>query len=223
MKRIPWRLLLTCAVAIIGLLAYLYLQRWSQAVGHLGPGVAAYKARDWQKAESEFSESLRVAPPLYPQREMAYTRRGNARLSLKHYSQGIDDFSEAVRLNPKNSMAYHNRGIACCKTGEPDRAIADCTEAIRLDPKDALAYNDRGGAYAAKCDWDNAITDFTTAIRLDPNYASAYKKPGHCPDEKRPEGEGRSRLREGQGTRMEARVGLISGRMPSRAATKRRP
>ena len=84
--------------------------------------------------------SIRVAPPLYSQREMAYTMRGNARLSLKDYTQAIDDFSEVVRLDPKNSMAYRNRGIAYCKTGETDRAIAACTEAIRLDPKDALAY-----------------------------------------------------------------------------------
>ena len=41
MKRLPWRLLLICAVAIVGLLAYLYYQRWSQALGHLGRAVRA--------------------------------------------------------------------------------------------------------------------------------------------------------------------------------------
>ena len=74
MKRVSWRLVLIGGVVIIGLLAYLYYQRWSQALDHYSRGFDAYQAHDWHTADAEYSEAIRVAPPFYAQEEMRTPR-----------------------------------------------------------------------------------------------------------------------------------------------------
>jgi tetratricopeptide (TPR) repeat protein len=178
MKLVPrGRTVLGVLLAVLllgGLLGYLYLDRRWQATRHIGRGLTAYKARDWQEAAGAFSEAVRVAPPFSPEKAQAHTWRGNARGELLEYDGAIDDFDEAIRLDPKNALAYRGRGIAWGQKGEHERALTDFGEAIRLGPDDALALYNRGVVHAKSGAYDLAIADFGEAIRLNPNYAKAY-------------------------------------------------
>ena len=125
-----------------------YLDRWVKTTAAEGQfhmafdrGLSAAKTRDWQTAADAFSEAIRVGQPGDANTVRAYINRGSARMSLKEYSQAIDDFGEAIRLDPQKGMPHRRRGDAWGAKKEYDRAIKDYDEAIRLDPKDAHGFN----------------------------------------------------------------------------------
>ncbi len=139
-------------------------------------GDAFFKQKDYDRAITNFSESITMAPWHSPTR----IARGQAYGCKGEYDKEIEDDSEAIRLSPRNAEAYADRGWAYGAKEEYDKEIADETEAIRLDPTNAIALTVRAWAYGRKGEHDKEIADYTEAIHLAPRDATAYGSRGDC-------------------------------------------
>jgi tetratricopeptide (TPR) repeat protein len=120
--------------------------------------------RDYDRAITDFSEGIRVAPD--KDRPYFYLERGIAWRSKGDHDRAIADFGEAIRLNPKFPEPHYQRGIAWGSKGDYDRAIADYGAAIRLDPEYPDPYRGRASAYRAQGRSDRAAADLREAGRL---------------------------------------------------------
>ena len=139
-------------------------------------GIKLYDQKDYDKAEHEFTEAIR----LNPRYALAFNYRGIAWYVKEKYDKAINDFDEAIRIDPKDAAVFSNRGSAWAAKGEYDKAIADYDEGIRLDPKDTRAFSLRGDARYFRRQYDQAIADYDEAIRLDPKSAVAFHDRGNA-------------------------------------------
>jgi len=120
-----------------------------------------------QGAVEEALASYVTAIEASPTDPSAYTRRGRLRITIGQIDQGIEDFSEAIRLDPEDARsAYSERGDALSGIGHLDRALADYAKSIRLKPDYWPAYVSRAGVWARKGEPRKALADYTEAIRL---------------------------------------------------------
>ena len=93
----------------------------------------AYHANgDYNRAEEDFSEALRICPC----EAMLYYCRGMTRFAKNDYERATEDFSKALELCPDYFFVYENRGETYYAQGDFARAEADFTEALRFTPDD---------------------------------------------------------------------------------------
>lgn len=91
---------------------------------------------------------------------------GYSFLDRGKYREGIECFSEAIKLDSKNEAAYFGRGWSYSKTGEYDKAVLNYSEVLNLH-ENAEAYYNRGLAYFQLGAYQEALYDFEKAFRLD--------------------------------------------------------
>lgn len=92
--------------------------------------------------------------------------------------EGIEAFSEAIRLRPNHDGALLDRGVSKTVQQQYKAAVVDFSKVINLRPNYAVAYNNRGAAKAAQGQCKAAIKDYDKALRLKPDYAAAYNNRG---------------------------------------------
>ena len=93
-----------------------------------------------------------------------YYARGRAQADLRHRTQAIDDFSQAIRLDPSHVSAFHDRGKAYENARQLKSAFRDYDHALARDPKFAAALNSKAWLLATAP--DAAIRDGVQAVRL---------------------------------------------------------
>src|ERR1035441_3494377 len=72
-------------------------------------GVSASQTGEHDKAITDFTEAIRLAP----KRADAYYNRGVAYGNNGEHDKAIADYNEAIRLNPQYVTAYYGRAYAC--------------------------------------------------------------------------------------------------------------
>ena len=82
----------------------------------------------------------------------AYYARGRAQADLRHRTQAIDDFSQAIRLDPRHVNAFDDRGKAYENAGRLKSALRDCGHALARDPEFAAALNSKAWLLATAPD-----------------------------------------------------------------------
>jgi tetratricopeptide (TPR) repeat protein len=123
-------------------------------------GFQASTQGGWDRAISEYGESIRINPgaaEAFFNRATCYSRKND-------WKNTILDCTEVIRLNPKHFKAYHWRGVANRTEGNYEAAFADFTKAIEFRPGYPRAFYDRGLTYRLSSNLPNAIADFTQAI-----------------------------------------------------------
>src|SRR5688572_2749002 len=101
----------TVALAVLGVAALMTLGNLEAAPapdpgGHTRKGVAAAKAKDWEKAVAEFTKAIAAQPA----DAKNYSNRGEVYKITGKLKEAQDDFTKAIELNLKNDDALIDRG-----------------------------------------------------------------------------------------------------------------
>jgi len=132
-------------------------------------GVAYLAHQQYDKAITDFSESLRRAP----KNSGALNNRGKAYYLKANYAASINDFNQAIAIDSKSVLYLNNRALAFIETEQYQPALTDLNAALKLVPDFAEALNNRGIVHQKLNLVDQAIADFTAALKVDPRYVDA--------------------------------------------------
>ena len=155
-------------------------------------GVAALKAKDYDRAIAALSEAVR----LDLRYEDANANLAEARLAKGDVDGALATLNNLLYFHPKNLQAWLARASIWSEKAETDRAIADYTVAIDLgrDPRsgglsalarDPLPFVQRGDLWYGKKRYDEAIADYTAAIEIAPRVPSYLIRRGNARDDNR--------------------------------------
>ncbi|GAQ78393.1 HSP70/HSP90 organizing protein HOP [Klebsormidium nitens] len=95
--------------------------------------------------------------------------KGNAAFSAGRYQEGIDAFSEAIKLAPTNHVLYSNRSACYASLKDYDAALADANKTVELKGDWPKGYSRQGSAYMGLQKYDEAIKAFENGLKVDPN------------------------------------------------------
>lgn len=132
-------------------------------------GVAFLAHQQYDKAITDFTESLRKAP----RNAGALNNRGQASYLKGDYSAAIQDFTAAITIDPKNFLAINNRALAYIETEDYNTALNDLNAALKLVAEYPEALNNRGIVHQKLNKLDESVADFTAALKIDPRYVDA--------------------------------------------------
>ena len=71
----------------------------------------------------------------------AYALRGNSKILLSNYQEGIIDYSKAIEIEPLDSELFFWRGFAYEVLKDYEKAFKDIKVSLYLDPTFELAKN----------------------------------------------------------------------------------
>ncbi|RWD63339.1 tetratricopeptide repeat protein [Mesorhizobium sp.] len=127
-------------------------------------GDASYRKRKYDRAATEYSRAVALAP----NEPSTYSARARARLQKGDLDGALADVNRALEIDPSYITAYHTRALILIKKREPEKAIADYNRAIEMKPDNASLYFGRGSTWYSIGDFDRAAADLDRALRLDP-------------------------------------------------------
>ena len=125
-------------------------------------GIAQAKAKQYQKAITEYSKAIALAPKFID----AYLKRSEMRYKLGDNQGVLDDCYWVIKINPSFAKAYYYQGRARYSLGYVQASVDSYNEAIRQDKDYAQAYYFRAIAYRDLKDKSLAIKDFQIAAEL---------------------------------------------------------
>jgi tetratricopeptide (TPR) repeat protein len=133
------------------------------AVLYLARAAALTKNAEFERAQADFEQSLR----LDPRDAEAWQRRGSMWASQEDWDKAIKaqaDLERALKLEPKNADHYDIRAGLYRDIGDYERALADHDRAIALQPS-SLYYSGRAKTFMLKGDLDRALADANEAVK----------------------------------------------------------
>ncbi len=86
---------------------------------------------DWDKAESELRELLR----LNGSHSMGLVHLGTCMIAMEKSEQAEKPLNKAIETNPNLSEAWYQRGLLYLDFGRSDEAMSDFEGAVRADPQ----------------------------------------------------------------------------------------
>jgi tetratricopeptide (TPR) repeat protein len=135
--------------------------------------VAFADKTDYDRAISDFSAGLRVAPD----NADLYNNRCFARAIAGQLEQALMDCNDSLRLRPNDAYTLGSRGLTYLKLRQYDSAIADYDSALRINSKLAESYYGRGIARQKKGD-TGGNADIAMAQSIKSNIAQDFLRYG---------------------------------------------
>ena len=160
-------------------LCHLRSRRWSEArIGFNGclarkpsspwplmlRGYVAGELLDFEAAEHDFAEALRLAPDDYG----ILVNRGAMRIRRGRFAEASDDLRRALAREPHQYQAYANLAGVFSAQRRWSEAIEQLDQAIRLAPRVALLHRNRARIQLEAGNEPEAQRDYDRAIRLEP-------------------------------------------------------
>lgn len=142
-------------------------------VEHFHRGLAAMSARDWTRANDEFTAALQLNPP-EPQASTAAYNAGIAEANLGRYDDAARDFRDAIARDSGFLAAMANLTAVDLRRGDVQEARSVANRFVTLAPDSARAHYSRGLAALAANDLSTARDDFAQLLKSDPKYAVAH-------------------------------------------------
>jgi tetratricopeptide (TPR) repeat protein len=127
---------------------------------------AAFADRDWDGVLVAAGEALGAAGAPAELRRL----RGWAHYHLGRYGEGLEDFTQALRLEPAMTDAALGRGRCHRMLGAVDDAAADFALAHELSPQDPHPLCERGAVLILDERWAEALADYRAAEALNPEH-----------------------------------------------------
>ena len=123
--------------------------------------IAFERAGDWERAEEDFLEALRLQPD---QPEVLNYLGYSWLIQNRQLSQAKAMIEKAVRARPRDAHIIDSMGWAFYRLGEYDKAIAYLERAVDLSPRDATVNEHLGDVYwrmgyklQARYQWERAL------------------------------------------------------------------
>ncbi|MBN8696924.1 MAG: tetratricopeptide repeat protein [Bacteroidetes bacterium] len=95
-------------------------------------------------------------------------------MQSKTWQNEFTMWDNAANNYPEQWTALYNRGVQYGKQGQLDAAISDYTAALEFKPNDKNTLVNRANAFGMKNKFEQAIADYSSALKLDENDASIY-------------------------------------------------
>jgi len=135
---------------------------------HDALGDAYWMRENWQLAEREWKESLRLHPD--------YFRPINALGALcakqGRYDEAREYLQRAVALDPHDADSHLNLGAVYAETGKMDRAEQQFRIALSISPLNLAAHNVLGKLYFDSGRLTEAEQQFRESLQVEPNPAA---------------------------------------------------
>jgi tetratricopeptide (TPR) repeat protein len=138
---------------------------------HLNLGRYYLERGQFDRAESHFGETVRLAPDT----ALHHYSLGVAQLSLGKAEEAAEQFREALRQNPKDPDAWHNLAVARLRQEMPAKAIRSFRQALSLRPESTDTLAGLGMALWRAGKRGEAFRTFRTALRKNPQEAEAWR------------------------------------------------
>ena len=136
-------------------------------------GVIAFLAKEHQKAEQLFTQSLAINTNAYTLND-----RGSCYRKLEQFDTAIQDYLAAIALNNNLAFVYNNLASVYAKQGETEKALSYYDLAILKDVNYALAYNNKASILLENKEYDKANLAIEKALIANSEYAPAYNNKG---------------------------------------------
>ena len=142
----------------------------------LALGVLNWRKGDYEKADEQLSEVLKIAAKLQDNwfQAQCFNAIALVKTSMERIGDAIDAYKQAIRLAPKQIFAWNNLGNLCSKIGRDDEAIIAFLKALECNSKDPIAWNGLGNVYYKKSYTDDAIAAFRKSIHFMPTFSHPW-------------------------------------------------
>ena len=139
-------------------------------------GVLNWRKGDFEKADEQLTEALKIAAKLQDNwfEAQCFNALALVKTSKGNIGDAIDAYKQAIRLAPKQIFAWNNLGNLCSKIGRDDEAIIAFLKALECNPKDPIAWNGLGNVYYKRSYIDDAIAAFRKSIRFMPTLSHPW-------------------------------------------------
>lgn len=128
------------------------------------------RRHDYERAFSDLTEAIRVAPPDDPN---PYQQRASVRAATGNFKGVIEDLDNAIRIDPRHVKDYINRGFAYEQMGQLEKARADYEMAHQVDAKSPLSYEYLGGLDLKEGKGAEALKRMNQAVETAPGMSEA--------------------------------------------------
>jgi tetratricopeptide (TPR) repeat protein len=139
-------------------------------------GIAASKAKDWDKAIAAFKRAAQLEERYAPNLAAAMQQRASGYMSQQKIQEAIADYSEALKIKSDDADIFERRAYAEIQLKDYDKALHDYNQAIKLSPEEAKYYQVRAFIYQSKGDFKAAMADVDKTLKLDPENADAQQR-----------------------------------------------
>ncbi|MDD3581694.1 MAG: tetratricopeptide repeat protein [Desulfobacca sp.] len=133
-------------------------------------GIAALVAKDWSRADKQFTNALE-ANPQFPE---AYYGRAQTRFFLKDFSGAEKDLNQALKCLPDYDRAYFWLGKTLQKLDRQAEAVMAYEMAVKINPNFPEAHFQLGQLAYQQKEWDRAATFFNQAREGFPQAARTW-------------------------------------------------
>lgn len=139
-------------------------------------GVLNWRKGDYEKADEQLKEALRISAKLQDNwfEAQCFNAVALVKTSMERIGDAIDAYKQAIRLAPKQIFAWNNLGNLCSKIGRDDEAIIAFLKALECNPKDPIAWNGLGNVYYKRSYIDDAIAAFRKSIHFMPTFSHPW-------------------------------------------------
>jgi len=110
---------------------------------HLYKGNTLMNKRNFEEAEKEFREAIKINPNYAD----AHNNLGILLQNLNRYEEAEKEYRESIRINPNYAEAHNNLGNLLQNLNRYEEAEKEYREAIRINPNYILAYQNLSELY----------------------------------------------------------------------------
>jgi TonB family protein len=135
------------------------------ANSHIATGNRLLSEGKWKDAESEFRQTLRLAPTI----TTVHTALAAALFMQNNVSEAELELREAVRLKPDDAENHANLAKMLERQAEFQEAEGEYRKALQLEPNSPPYHAGLGFTLYLQQKWSEAESEYKQAVRLEPN------------------------------------------------------
>ena len=139
-------------------------------------GVLNWRKGDFEKADEQLQEALRIASKMGNNLFEAecFNALALIKSSTDRIDEAIDAYKQAIQLAPEHVFVWNNLGNLCAKVGRSDEAMIAFRKALQGNPRDAIAWNGLANLHFKLGYSDDAIKAYRKAIQYTPALAQPW-------------------------------------------------